>query len=433
MANLTTGAGKFIDGVLENRGTVNYTGTGLLFGRDGPNLNARIENAAGGTFIVDGEGDFTQNHGSANYRMDNAGTFIKRGAGTTTVVNNPIFFATTGAVQIESGELLLTGSASLGGAIDQTGGSVELGSLSYTLGDGVQLARLSLAGGTVVATSDKVIPIISIRGDGRITLQNGATLTVTDTLTFEAGTLTAGGRLIIAPGAIANLTTGSGSSSMAFWKTAGPSTIPAPASSSDGTWPISAPASRMRRAALSSSTVKATFRKTTAARTIESTTPARSLNAEPARPPRSITRSSSPRPGQSISKPEPSRRRAGSRRMECCAALARWRQTSLTMAQCVRIRCPGGWSSRERSRRQPGRLELTLRGRDATLAHRSLQITGAATFAGALDLALASPFDEPQNSTFAIASYASQTGDFATATGFTGNFGYDFTRAFGAT
>ena len=80
-----------------------------------------------------------------------------------------------------------------------------------------------------------------------------------------------------------------------------------------------------------------------------------------------------------------------------------------------------------------GRLELTLRGRDATLAHRSLRITGAATFAGALDVALGSPFDEPQNSTFAIASYASSTGDFATITGLTGNFGYDFIRAFGAT
>ena len=143
LANLTTGSGKFIDGVLENRGTLNYTGTGLLFGRDVPNLSARIENAAGGTFIVDGEGDFSQNHGSPNYRIENAGTFIKRGAGTTTAVNNPIFFATTGTVQVESGQLLLTGSASLGGTIDQTGGSVEVGSSSYTLGDGVQMARLS--------------------------------------------------------------------------------------------------------------------------------------------------------------------------------------------------------------------------------------------------------------------------------------------------
>ena len=103
VGNLTTGSAKFLDGVIENRGTLNYTGNALFFGRDGPNLSARIENAAGGTFIVDGEGDFTQNHGSPNYRIENTGTFIKRGAGTTTVVNNPIFFATTGTVQVESG------------------------------------------------------------------------------------------------------------------------------------------------------------------------------------------------------------------------------------------------------------------------------------------------------------------------------------------
>jgi guanyl-specific ribonuclease Sa len=52
---LSTGNGKFIDGVLENRGMLTYNGDGVIFGRDAGNLPARIEKAAGGTFIVDGE------------------------------------------------------------------------------------------------------------------------------------------------------------------------------------------------------------------------------------------------------------------------------------------------------------------------------------------------------------------------------------------
>jgi hypothetical protein len=58
VANLTGGNFKFIDGIFENAGTVNYTGTSLRFSRDAQNLVARIENLAGGTFIVDGDGDF---------------------------------------------------------------------------------------------------------------------------------------------------------------------------------------------------------------------------------------------------------------------------------------------------------------------------------------------------------------------------------------
>ena len=144
IANLTTGTGKFIDGVLENRGTINYTGTGLFFGRDVPNLSARIENAAGATFIVDGEGDFTQNHGSANYRIDNAGTFIKRGAGTTTVVNNPVFFASTGTVQIEEGTLQFNTSTSLAGTMSGAG-QVFFAGGSHTLPAGLTFNPATLA------------------------------------------------------------------------------------------------------------------------------------------------------------------------------------------------------------------------------------------------------------------------------------------------
>src|SRR5436190_10003673 len=58
---LSRGGSKLVDGVVKQRGRLTYNGDRVFFGRDTSNLPARIENAAGGTFIADGEGDFFQN------------------------------------------------------------------------------------------------------------------------------------------------------------------------------------------------------------------------------------------------------------------------------------------------------------------------------------------------------------------------------------
>ena len=177
VANLTTGSGKFIDGVFENRGATHYTGTGLFFGRDAGNLPARIENAAGGTWIVEGEGDFTQFNGSANYRIDNAGTFIKRGAGTVTGVNNPVAFINGGTIRAESG-LLQFGA---GYTHDQA------------------TSRLLLSGGTVQRDSGFTLAAGTVEGGGTLIgavtntgalLSSGTgaeQLSVTGTYTQQAG------------------------------------------------------------------------------------------------------------------------------------------------------------------------------------------------------------------------------------------------------
>ena len=233
VGNLTTSSGKFIDGVLENRGTLNYTGTAFFFGRDNPNFFARIENTAGGTFIVDGEGGFSQNHASPNYRIENAGNFIKSGAGTTTVVSAPVQFGNTGTVQLT------------GGALSPLGGFTQNGTVR---GSGTLIGNVSNNG------MFKPDPV-----PGGITVQGSYTQTVS------------------------------------------------------------------------------------------------------------------------------------------------------------------------------GRLELTLHGADATLQHRSLRITGAAAFNGALDVALQSPFAEPQNATFPVMSFSGRSGDFTSVTGLTDNFGYTFSRAYTGT
>ena len=91
----------------------------------------------GGTFVVDGDGDFSQNQGSANYRIENAGTFIKRGAGTATVVNGPIAFMNRGDLECESGLLQFGGSYQhdevtsrlvlRGGSVQRDGGLIFAG------------------------------------------------------------------------------------------------------------------------------------------------------------------------------------------------------------------------------------------------------------------------------------------------------------------
>src|SRR4030095_6983291 len=104
VANLTSGSFKFIDGIFENAGTINYRGTSLRFSRDAQNLEARIENLAGGTFIVDGDGDFEQHNSSVNLAFNNAGTFIKRNAATT-VFNTNVPLNNSGSVTVEAGTL----------------------------------------------------------------------------------------------------------------------------------------------------------------------------------------------------------------------------------------------------------------------------------------------------------------------------------------
>jgi hypothetical protein len=230
VANLTSGSFKFIDGIFENGGTVNYTGTNLRFGRDAQNLAARIENLAGGTFIVDGDGDFEQHNGSVNLAFNNAGTFIKRNAATT-VFNTNVPFNTTGTVQIEAGTLQFNASTTLGGSIVSSGtGTVLFTGGSHTVATGVQFTQsavtvqnatltiqagavasftaLTIDGGHVVLGENRTLATLTITGDGRVTVQNNAVLTVTGVLNWDSGTLTNGGKLSIA-GAVANLTSGS--------------------------------------------------------------------------------------------------------------------------------------------------------------------------------------------------------------------------------
>jgi hypothetical protein len=68
-----------------------------------------------------------------------------------------------------------------------------------------------------------------------------------------------------------------------------------------------------------------------------------------------------------------------------------------------------------------------------TVRQVALAVSGAASLGGTWELVLEFPFAETLGATFPIVSYASRTGDFASVTGLSDSFGYEFTRSFEAT
>ena len=68
-----------------------------------------------------------------------------------------------------------------------------------------------------------------------------------------------------------------------------------------------------------------------------------------------------------------------------------------------------------------------------TVRQVALAVSGTASLGGTLEVVLEFPFAETLGATFPIVSYASRTGDFASVTGLSDSFGYEFTRSFQAT
>ena len=147
LAATTTGtisgaANKWLSRTLENSGSLDYTGTNLLFGFAAAQAGV-IDNLLGGVFTADGDGDF----GLANagtHAINNNGTFNRVGAGTTSVafgidVNNSGTFD------------LQTGSLDLGEDFNQTAGLALLG-----------------VGTTLASAGDVVIGGGSLRGFGTV-------------------------------------------------------------------------------------------------------------------------------------------------------------------------------------------------------------------------------------------------------------------------
>jgi hypothetical protein len=139
---------------------------------DASNLNSKLENAADGILIVEGGGDFEQWNGGPNYRIENAGTWIKRGEATTTAVSSPIVMTNTGSIRIESGTLNLYNQFSQTDSLAMTevvgGNLTSNGTLSFTSG------TLSLESGSL--GQSVAVGEILTAGPGNFTLNGSLTL-----------------------------------------------------------------------------------------------------------------------------------------------------------------------------------------------------------------------------------------------------------------
>jgi hypothetical protein len=165
--NLGGATAVFLGGgrVLENAGTISWTGTG-----DFGVFGSTVTNRPGALFDVQSPGSIYLTFGTPS-RVDNAGRFLKRNNPATTTVSAGITFNNYSDAEIQSGALQLAG------------GGLNSGDISIATG-----ATLNLSGGTFSGTIAS-----TLTGSGNLTV-SGATaslsglVNVSGTNTFSGGT-----------------------------------------------------------------------------------------------------------------------------------------------------------------------------------------------------------------------------------------------------
>jgi hypothetical protein len=213
----------FLSGrTLENGGTILFSGSGNL----GLTGTAVITNRPGGVFNFENESPFGLG-GSANGRFDNAGTIRKSaGIGTSTVVNG-LTFNNSGAVEIQTGTLVLNGGFTNHGTITLSAGTtnrlagggsasgtftaaasalVEWTASTFTLNPGAQLngaGRYRLNGGTLTANPDLTVENLDLIHPNS-TLGGTGVVTIAGAMNWTSGTMSGSGRTIIPVGATLN-------------------------------------------------------------------------------------------------------------------------------------------------------------------------------------------------------------------------------------
>jgi hypothetical protein len=145
---LTGAAEKALDNsVMENAGTIVFSGTGdLRF-----NSNSSLNNLSAGLIDLRTDASFVSGESGANLSLNNSGTLQKSGGvGTTTVatqfVNNP-----GAVVQAQSGTITFGDVLSAGGTFRAAGGAILLTGTA-TLSSTVNFVGVELAGGTLRGT-----------------------------------------------------------------------------------------------------------------------------------------------------------------------------------------------------------------------------------------------------------------------------------------
>jgi phage baseplate assembly protein gpV len=418
---------KGVNRTVENSGTLTYSGSNWFFNL-GATSSGRVENLAGGTLIFDGDGDVSASFSGTN-SITNAGLVIRRGAGTTTINSAPL--ASSGTVRIEAGVLDLPVGTTLDGTWDRDGGVLTLRNATFVIPSTAIFIPSALAGSnaTLDFTGDHTLHTLTLDNAG---VAGAGDVTVTGTFNWSGGTLAAGGKLLFAPGSVSSWT---GSNTKGVNRTVENSGT---LTYSGSNWFFNLGATSSGRVEnLAGGTlifdgdgdVSTSFTGTNAItnaglviRRGAGTTTITGLPFQNLATGTFQLENGTFQPSAGLTQ---NGVLAGSGIL-----LANLQNNGILRPAPV----PGGLTLQGNlTQTAAGRLELTLAGRDPTLIHRSLTVTGTATLSGTLAVGLEHPFAEAPGETFDVFSFASRTGDFTATEGLAANSGYDFNRAFTAT
>ncbi|MCF7730949.1 MAG: carboxypeptidase regulatory-like domain-containing protein, partial [Akkermansiaceae bacterium] len=210
-------SGKTLNGgwQLVNQGSLTMSGAGLTLSNQN-GANATLDNR--GTLTVSDEADIAWlNFTNQPVVVTNSGTFVKSGAGTTTVLSLPQF-TNSGEIRVDSGILQLATQTSHSGVLNtSTGSTLELASGTFTLAPAATLAvggAMRFTGGTLVhndgatfatgielvaggLTVNTAIETPSLTQSGG-TLGGTGILTLTGSFSWTGGTMNGTGSLVIA-------------------------------------------------------------------------------------------------------------------------------------------------------------------------------------------------------------------------------------------
>ena len=184
-------------------GTITYANNGALFLQNGSSIN----NA--GLFEITGDGSLNDNGGAAS-SFTNTGTLRRSTSTNPAMFNNITLNHNAGSLDVLTGTLDLAAGTS-NAPISIAGSAFFLvNSNTFTLGAGTTVSgagTLSLTGGTLNVTSNVSVPQFVMSGG---ILDGTATLSLTNTADWSAGTMQGGGTTALNSGATMTISSASG-------------------------------------------------------------------------------------------------------------------------------------------------------------------------------------------------------------------------------
>ncbi|HUF63049.1 MAG TPA: hypothetical protein VMN36_13310, partial [Verrucomicrobiales bacterium] len=207
--------GKGMDAgrVLENRGTVLWSGGGINLNNTNQGGSGKIENALTGVFVMQIESGSISASGFGDLNtpplpsFDNAGTLRKTGGTSESIVAVP--FTNTGTVEVETGTLRLTGGGSNAGRVSVAAeAALAPQTLDFLEGSQLEGEGLYLFNtGSQTFLAHQTVPNLSLAGG---TLAGDAALTITGSASWTGGLMTGTGRTVVAEDATLTISGGFG-------------------------------------------------------------------------------------------------------------------------------------------------------------------------------------------------------------------------------